>query len=65
MKSLVQEMVGNFGNRLKYLGIEVKELSGDQQLSKQQIAETQIIVTTPKSGILSRASLATARTPSW
>lgn len=48
MKSLVQEMVLNFGKRLKPLGITVKELSGDQQLTKQQIQETQVIVTTPE-----------------
>ncbi len=48
MKSLVQEMVLNFGQRLACLGITVKELSGDQNLTKQQISETQIIVTTPE-----------------
>eukprot|EP00002_Diphylleia_rotans_P023954 TRINITY_DN471_c0_g2_i6.p1 TRINITY_DN471_c0_g2~~TRINITY_DN471_c0_g2_i6.p1 ORF type:complete len:1922 (+),score=509.87 TRINITY_DN471_c0_g2_i6:33-5798(+) len=48
MKSLVQEMVGNFSNRLKGLGISVKELSGDQNLTKSQIQETQVIVTTPE-----------------
>jgi pre-mRNA-splicing helicase BRR2 len=48
MKSLVQEMVQNFGQRLELFGIKVKELSGDQQLTKQQIDETQIIVTTPE-----------------
>ncbi|KAI9277671.1 Sec63 Brl domain-containing protein [Umbelopsis sp. AD052] len=48
MKALVQEMVGNFGSRLKPYGIQVAELTGDRQLTKQQIAETQIIVTTPE-----------------
>ncbi|RUS26117.1 Sec63 Brl domain-containing protein [Jimgerdemannia flammicorona] len=48
MKALVQEMVGNFGTRLKPYGINVAELTGDRQLTKQQIAETQIIVTTPE-----------------
>ncbi|RUS18546.1 Sec63 Brl domain-containing protein [Endogone sp. FLAS-F59071] len=48
MKALVQEMVGNFGNRLKPYGINVAELTGDRQLTKQQIAETQVIVTTPE-----------------
>lgn len=57
MKSLVQEMVLNFGNRLKPFGINVRELSGDQQLSKQQIADTQLIVTTPeKWDIITRKS---------
>lgn len=48
MKALVQEMVGNFGTRLKPYGMNVAELTGDRQLTKQQIAETQIIVTTPE-----------------
>ncbi|ORX48547.1 Sec63-domain-containing protein [Hesseltinella vesiculosa] len=48
MKALVQEMVGNFSSRLSVYGIKVAELTGDRQLTKQQIAETQIIVTTPE-----------------
>ncbi|CAG8503773.1 2964_t:CDS:2 [Ambispora gerdemannii] len=48
MKALVQEMVGNFSKRLESYDIKVSELTGDRQLTKQQIAETQIIVTTPE-----------------
>lgn len=48
LKALVQEQVGNFGARLKQYGIQVSELTGDRQLTKQQIADTQIIVTTPE-----------------
>ncbi|KAJ3286172.1 DEIH-box ATPase [Borealophlyctis nickersoniae] len=48
MKALVAEMVGNFGKRLEEYGIRVAELTGDRNLTKQQIAETQIIVTTPE-----------------
>ncbi|KAI0244580.1 Pre-mRNA-splicing helicase BRR2 [Massospora cicadina] len=48
MKALVQEMVANFGERLKFLGITVAELTGDSQLTKQQISEAQILVTTPE-----------------
>lgn len=48
LKALVQEQVGNFGKRLESYGIKVSELTGDRQLTKQQIAETQIIVTTPE-----------------
>ncbi|CAI4216488.1 unnamed protein product [Parascedosporium putredinis] len=51
LKALVQEQVGNFGKRLQPYGITVSELTGDRQLTKQQIAETQIIVTTPKNEI--------------
>jgi pre-mRNA-splicing helicase BRR2 len=33
MKSLVQEMTGNFANRFERLGLTVRELSGDAQAS--------------------------------
>ncbi|KIW33062.1 uncharacterized protein PV07_04561 [Cladophialophora immunda] len=48
LKALVQEQVGNFGKRLEVYGIRVSELTGDRQLTKQQIADTQVIVTTPE-----------------
>lgn len=48
LKALVQEQVGNFGKRLAEYGVTVSELTGDRQLTKQQITETQIIVTTPE-----------------
>ena len=48
LKALVQEQVGNFGKRLEAYGLKVSELTGDRQLTKQQIADTQIIVTTPE-----------------
>ncbi|KAK2782924.1 DEIH-box ATPase [Emmonsiellopsis sp. PD_33] len=48
LKALVQEQVGNFSARLESYGIRVSELTGDRQLTKQQIADTQIIVTTPE-----------------
>jgi len=48
LKALVQEQVGNFGKRLEPYGIKVSELTGDRQLTKQQISETQVIVTTPE-----------------
>ena len=57
MKALVQEMVLNFGKRLEAYGITVKELTGDQQLTKEQINSTQLIVTTPeKWDIITRKS---------
>lgn len=57
MKALVQEMVTNFGKRLEAFGINVRELTGDQQLTKQQIADTQLIITTPeKWDIITRKS---------
>ncbi|PHH89034.1 hypothetical protein CDD83_6731 [Cordyceps sp. RAO-2017] len=48
LKALVQEQVGNFGKRLESYGVRVSELTGDRQLTKQQISDTQIIVTTPE-----------------
>lgn len=57
MKSLVQEMVTNFGKRLKPYGITVAELTGDSALTKEQIAQTQLIITTPeKWDIITRKS---------
>jgi pre-mRNA-splicing helicase BRR2 len=44
MKSLVQEMVGNFGKRLEPYGLKVGELTGDSQMSKEQIANTQVTI---------------------
>ncbi|EFC50388.1 U5 snRNP-specific spliceosomal protein [Naegleria gruberi] len=48
MKALVQEVVGNLSERLKPYNIVVQELTGDRNMTKQQIDETQIIVTTPE-----------------
>ncbi|ORY79259.1 Sec63 Brl domain-domain-containing protein [Leucosporidium creatinivorum] len=63
MKALVQEMVGNFSKRLSCFGITVNELTGDRQLTKEQIATTQIIVTTPeKWDVITRKSTDTSYT---
>ncbi|CAF2937525.1 unnamed protein product [Rotaria sp. Silwood2] len=48
MRSLVQEVVGNFTKRLNPFGLKVAELTGDHQLSREQINETQLIVCTPE-----------------
>jgi pre-mRNA-splicing helicase BRR2 len=48
MKALVQEVVSNFSKRLAAYGVAVRELSGDSSLTRQQIAETQLLVTTPE-----------------
>jgi pre-mRNA-splicing helicase BRR2 len=57
MKALVTEIVGNFQKRLEAFGITVRELTGDVHLTKAQIDETQIIVTTPeKWDIITRKS---------
>ena len=48
MKALVQEQVKNFRDRLSHFGVVVNELSGDSSLTRQQISETQLLVTTPE-----------------
>lgn len=48
MKALAAEVTEKLGKRLQWLGIQVRELTGDMQLTKKEIAATQIIVTTPE-----------------
>ncbi|KAF8265108.1 Sec63-domain-containing protein [Lactarius quietus] len=48
MKALAAEIVRKFAKRLQWLAIRIRELTGDMQLTKAEIAETQIIVTTPE-----------------
>lgn len=48
MKALASEITQKLRRRLKWLLIQVRELTGDMQLTKSEIAETQIIVTTPE-----------------
>uniref|UniRef100_A0A8D0L2G8 Activating signal cointegrator 1 complex subunit 3 n=1 Tax=Sphenodon punctatus TaxID=8508 RepID=A0A8D0L2G8_SPHPU len=48
MKALAAEMTNYFSKRLEPLGIAVKELTGDMQLSKGEILRTQMLVTTPE-----------------
>lgn len=48
MKALAAEMVENFGKRLQPLGIAVRELTGDMQLTKMEMQQTQMLVTTPE-----------------
>ena len=42
MKALAAEMVRNFSGRLAPLGITVRELTGDMQLTKNEIKNTQV-----------------------
>ncbi|XP_032413978.1 activating signal cointegrator 1 complex subunit 3 isoform X1 [Xiphophorus hellerii] len=48
MKALAAEMTNYFSKRLEPLGIIVKELTGDMQLTKGEILRTQMLVTTPE-----------------
>ena len=49
MKALVKEVVQSFNKRLGYIpGLKVRELSGDVSMSKREVMETTIVVTTPE-----------------
>ena len=47
MKALAQEVQEKFSEKLKPLGISVRELTGDMQLTKKEIEETQVRSTLP------------------
>lgn len=44
MKALAAEMTESFLKRLSPLGLKVRELTGDMQLTKKEIEETQVSV---------------------
>ncbi|KAF2866013.1 Sec63 Brl domain-containing protein [Massariosphaeria phaeospora] len=48
MKALAAEVTEKLGKRLAWLGIKARELTGDMHLTKAEIMDTQIIVTTPE-----------------
>lgn len=48
LKALAAEVVEKFSKKLAWLNINVRELTGDMQLTKTEIMNTQIIVTTPE-----------------
>ncbi|KAL5544599.1 hypothetical protein UlMin_008383 [Ulmus minor] len=48
MKALAAEVTAAFSHRLSPLNMNVRELTGDMQLSKKELEETQMIVTTPE-----------------
>ncbi|KMS97778.1 hypothetical protein BVRB_5g123420 [Beta vulgaris subsp. vulgaris] len=48
MKALAAEVTSTFSHRLAPLNMTVKELTGDMQLSRTELEETQMIVTTPE-----------------
>jgi len=48
MKALAAEMTYSFGKRLEPLGLTVRELTGDMQLTKAEMEACQMIVTTPE-----------------
>ncbi|KAI9730047.1 MAG: hypothetical protein M1818_008316 [Claussenomyces sp. TS43310] len=48
MKALAAEITQKLGSRLAWLGVRVREFTGDMHLTKAEITQTQIIVTTPE-----------------
>ena len=48
MKALAAEVTEKLGKRLAWLGIQAREYTGDMHLTKKEIIQTQIIVTTPE-----------------
>lgn len=48
MKALASEVVRKFQSRLQPFGIQVRELTGDTQLSRSELQSTQLLVTTPE-----------------
>ncbi|BFG26346.1 hypothetical protein CerSpe_126200 [Prunus speciosa] len=48
MQALAAEVTSTFSHRLSLLNMTVRELTGDMQLSKNELEETQMIVTTPE-----------------
>jgi activating signal cointegrator complex subunit 3 len=48
MKALVAEVVEKFSARLGPLGVVVKELTGDMNLTRQELTQTHVIVTVPE-----------------
>ncbi|KAK3369057.1 activating signal cointegrator 1 complex subunit 3 [Lasiosphaeria ovina] len=48
MKALAAEITEKIGKRLAWLGVRCREFTGDMHLTKSEIVQTQIIVTTPE-----------------
>ncbi|CAB3373375.1 Hypothetical predicted protein [Cloeon dipterum] len=48
MKALAAEMARSFQKRLSAFGMQVRELTGDMNLTKKEMEETQMLVTTPE-----------------
>ncbi|KAK0637336.1 Sec63 Brl domain-containing protein [Bombardia bombarda] len=48
MKALAAEITEKIGKRLAWLGLRCREYTGDMHLTKAEIVQTQVIVTTPE-----------------
>uniref|UniRef100_A0A0K0FM75 U5 small nuclear ribonucleoprotein 200 kDa helicase n=1 Tax=Strongyloides venezuelensis TaxID=75913 RepID=A0A0K0FM75_STRVS len=57
MKALASEMTESFGKRLAHFGLQVKELTGDTNLTKKEMDSTNMLILTPeKWDVISRKS---------
>ena len=48
LKALAAEITQKFAKRLSWAGVKCRELTGDMKMTKKEIDETGIIVTTPE-----------------
>lgn len=48
MKALCSEIVDKFSSRLQHLGIQVREMTGDMTLTKNELERTHVLVTVPE-----------------
>lgn len=48
LKALATEIVNKFQSKLKYLGVQVREFTGDMSMSKKELQMVNIIVATPE-----------------
>lgn len=48
LKALAAEITEKLGSRLAWLGVKVRELTGDMQLTRSEISTTHVLVTTPE-----------------
>jgi len=48
LKALAAEVTQKFAKRLAWAGVRVRELTGDMKLTRKEVDETGIIVTTPE-----------------
>lgn len=65
MKALAAEMTNYFSKRLEPLGITVKELTGDMQLTKGEIQRTQVHTRTHSRPLCSMCACMLSSTPEW
>jgi antiviral helicase SLH1 len=48
LKALAAEITLKFSKRLSWAGVKVREFTGDMKLTKKEVDETGVIVTTPE-----------------